>query len=99
MGWPREQINGITKKLKEKEYADIDTKYKKTQIGIETHKGAVKDLDKYYSALDKALMRFHEMKMEEINKYVREYWQTTYRGDDIEKIEIKVKSALKSLLL
>lgn len=98
MGWPREQINGITKKL-EKEYAEIDTKYKKTQIGIEIHKGAVKDLDKYYSALDKALMRFHEMKMEEINKYVREYWQTTYKGDDIDRIEIKVKSASKSLLL
>ena len=99
MGWLREQINGINKKLKEKEYADIDTKYKKTQIGIETHKGAVKDLDKYYSALDKALMRFHEMKMEEINKYVREYWQTTYKGDDIDRIEIKVKLASKSLLL
>ena len=44
-------------------------------------------------------MRFHEMKMEEINKYVREYWQTTYKGDDIDRIEIKVKSASKSLLL
>jgi DNA repair protein RAD50 len=35
-------------------------------------------------------MQFHTMKMEEINKYVKEYWQTTYKGDDIEAIEIKV---------
>jgi len=42
-----------------------------------------------YSALDKALMRFHEMKMEGINKYVKKFWQQTYRGDDIETIEIK----------
>ena len=34
-------------------------------------KAANKDLDRYYQALDKALMRFHEMKMEEINKTVR----------------------------
>jgi len=32
--------------LKEKDYVDIDAKYKKTQIAIETHKGASKDLDK-----------------------------------------------------
>ena len=44
---------------------------------------------RYYTALDNALMRFHEMKMQEINKYIKEYWQTTYKNDDIESIEIK----------
>jgi len=34
-------------------------------------------------------MRFHEMKMEGINKYVKKFWHQTYRGDDIETIEIK----------
>jgi hypothetical protein len=44
-----EQIKDLEKKLKEKEYVDIDTKYRKTQIGIETKKGASKDLDKSFS--------------------------------------------------
>ena len=44
---------------------------------------------RYYTALDNALMRFHEMKMQEINKYIKEYWQTTYTNDDIKSIEIK----------
>ena len=46
MRWRVEQIKDLEKKLKEKEYVDIDTKYRKTQIGIETKKGASKDLDK-----------------------------------------------------
>ncbi|KAK4404051.1 DNA repair protein [Sesamum angolense] len=35
-----------------------------------------------------ALMRFHTMKMEEINKIIRELWQQTYRGQDIDYISI-----------
>lgn len=31
-------------------------------------------------------MRFHSMKMEEINKIIRELWQQTYRGQDIDYI-------------
>lgn len=34
----------------------------------------------------RALMRFHSMKMEEINKIIRELWQQTYRGQDIDYI-------------
>ncbi|XP_056699821.1 DNA repair protein rad50 [Spinacia oleracea] len=49
---------------------------------------ANQDLDRYYSALDKALMRFHTMKMEEINRIIRELWQQTYRAQDIDYIYI-----------
>ena len=38
------------------------------------------DLSKYYKALDKAIMKFHKVKMDEINKIIRELWQQTYRG-------------------
>lgn len=33
-------------------------------------------------------MRFHTMKMEEINKIIKELWQQTYRGQDIDYISI-----------
>lgn len=33
-------------------------------------------------------MRFHTMKMEEINKIIRELWQQTYRGQDMDYIRI-----------
>jgi DNA repair protein RAD50 len=46
------------------------------------------DLIKYHAALDQALMRFHQMKMDEVNKLISEYWQQTYRGRDIDTIKI-----------
>jgi len=36
----------------------------------------------------RALMKYHTAKMDEINKIVKELWQQTYRGQDIDTIEI-----------
>lgn len=74
--------------LKQAQYKDIDKRYFDQMILLKTTEMANKDLDRYYSALDKALMRFHTMKMEEINKIIRELWQQTYRGQDIDYISI-----------
>ncbi|XP_050372019.1 DNA repair protein RAD50 [Argentina anserina] len=72
--------------LKQAQYRDIDKRYFDQLIQLKTSEMANKDLDRYYNALDKALMRFHSMKMEEINKIIRELWQQTYRGQDIDYI-------------
>ncbi|XP_059632125.1 DNA repair protein RAD50 [Cornus florida] len=74
--------------LKQTQYKDIDKRYFDQLIQLKTTEMANKDLDRYYNALDKALMRFHTMKMEEINKIIRELWQQTYRGQDIDYISI-----------
>lgn len=74
--------------LKQPQYKDIDKRYFDQLIQLKTTEMANKDLDRYYNALDKALMRFHTMKMEEINKIIRELWQQTYRGQDIDYISI-----------
>ncbi|OWM84224.1 hypothetical protein CDL15_Pgr011609 [Punica granatum] len=74
--------------LKQAQYKDIDKRYFDQLIQLKTTEMANKDLDRYYNALDKALMRFHTMKMEEINKIIRELWQQTYRGQDIDYIRI-----------
>lgn len=34
-------------------------------------------------------MKFHTAKMEEINKIIKELWQSTYKGKDIDTIEIR----------
>ena len=47
------------------------------------------DLERYYGALDRALMAFHASKMSDINRVVRELWQRTYRGRDIDYIQIR----------
>ncbi|PON95475.1 DNA repair protein Rad50 [Trema orientale] len=78
--------------LKQSQYKDIDKRYFDQLIQLKTTEMANKDLDRYYNALDKALMRFHTMKMEEINKIIRELWQQTYRGQDIDYISIRSDS-------
>jgi DNA repair protein RAD50 len=49
----------------------------------------VADLDQYHKALDNALMRFHKLKVAEINAIIRELWSSTYQGADIDCIEIR----------
>jgi DNA repair protein RAD50 len=57
-------------------------------IEVETCDMAVDDLDIYYSALDKSLLRYHGLKIAEINKIVKELWSLTYKGEDITSIRL-----------
>ncbi|CAK9023347.1 DNA repair protein RAD50 (DNA recombination/repair protein), partial [Durusdinium trenchii] len=50
------------------------------------------DLGRYHSALDKALMKFHSLKMAEINKTIKELWQRVYRGRDIDYVAVRSDS-------
>ena len=48
---------------------------------FQTTELAMRDLDKFYCAMDRAIMAYHRTKMDEINKIIRELWRTTYRGN------------------
>jgi DNA repair protein RAD50 len=41
-----------------------------------------------YCTHEQALMRYHHMKIMEINKIIADLWQGTYKGGDIDGIEI-----------
>ncbi|PKU36973.1 dna repair protein rad50 [Limosa lapponica baueri] len=84
-----EEIVRFKKELREPQFKDAEEKYREMMIIMRTTELANKDLDLYYKALDKAIMTFHSMKMEEINKIIRDLWRSTYRGQDIEYIEIR----------
>lgn len=84
-----EEIVRFKKELRESQFKDAEEKYREMMIVMRTTELLNKDLDTYYKALDKAIMTFHSMKMEEINKIIRDLWRNTYRGQDIEYIEIR----------
>ncbi|NWV28552.1 RAD50 protein, partial [Origma solitaria] len=84
-----EEIVRFRKELREPQFKDADEKYRDMMIVMRTTELVNKDLDLYYKALDKAIMTFHSMKMEEINKIIRDLWRSIYRGQDIEYIEIR----------
>lgn len=84
-----EEIIHFKKELREPQFADAEEKYREMMIVMRTTELVNKDLDIYYKTLDQAIMKFHSMKMEEINKIIRDLWRSTYRGQDIEYIEIR----------
>ena len=84
----REMARNSEKELKSAEYKNIDSRLSKETIRFQTLEMVNNDLNRYYAALDKALMAFHSSKMGDINKVVKELWQRTYRGQDIDYIQI-----------
>ena len=75
--------------LRTDRYRDISERFRQQSIKYETTVIAMKDLDKFEKALDRSLIEFHGLKMREINSVLKELWQQTYRGKDIDFIEIK----------
>ncbi|XP_073336108.1 DNA repair protein RAD50 [Pagrus major] len=84
-----EEIMHYRKELREDQYDKADERYKNKMITMRTTELVIKDLDLYYKALDQTIMKFHSMKMDEINKIIRDLWRSTYRGQDIEYVEIR----------
>jgi len=73
----------------ETDYKDAGRKYREAHIKVETTKAAIEDLGRYGTALDQAIMKYHSMKMEEINRIAGELWQSTYQGTDVDTILIR----------
>jgi DNA repair protein RAD50 len=74
------------------EYKDAAKQYKLAHIQVETTKACIEDLGRYIGALDKAIMKYHTLKMDEINRIIDELWRKTYQGTDIDTIRIKSES-------
>ncbi|KAJ3065812.1 DNA repair protein rad50 [Podochytrium sp. JEL0797] len=72
-----------------KDFSDVVQKHQLQVVKLKTESLAIQDLEKYSKALENAIMKYHTMKMDEINKIIRELWVNTYKGNDIETIEIR----------
>jgi DNA repair protein RAD50 len=84
-----EQIRTVDGKLNSATYRDIDSRVSKAWIAHETTATAVRDLQRYHGALDRALMKYHQHKMQEINAAIANLWQAVYKGNDIDCIAIR----------
>jgi DNA repair protein RAD50 len=73
----------------DKFYKGATSKYKEARVKVEVTKAGIEDLGRYASALDKAIMKYHSVKMDEINRIIAELWQKTYKGTDVDTIMIR----------
>ena len=74
------------------DHIDAPKRYKEAHIKVETTKAAVEDLARYGGALDKAIMKYHSLKMNEINAIIDELWKQTYQGTDVDTVMIKAEN-------
>ncbi|KAL0961152.1 hypothetical protein HGRIS_006124 [Hohenbuehelia grisea] len=72
-----------------KEFENINKKYMAQLIKVKMSDMANNDLEKYAKALDNAIMKYHTLKMEEVNDTMRHLWNKTYQGTDIDGIKIR----------
>jgi DNA repair protein RAD50 len=73
----------------ETDYNGAKEKYRESTIRVTVTKAAIDDLARYGGALDKAIMKYHSLKMEEINRIIDELWRSTYQGTDVDSIMIR----------
>lgn len=85
----RIQVDEISRKLAAPTYLQVEERHRQALIQSEACSLVVKDIARYYQALDRALMNYHVGKMDEINGVIRDLWEKVYRGSDIDFIAIR----------
>lgn len=84
----RDQIKTLRHEL-ESDYKDIDKQFHEEWVKLQANLLISNDIQTYSKALDNAIMKYHSMKMEDINRILKELWSQTYKGTDIDSIAIK----------
>ncbi|KAK5642285.1 hypothetical protein RI129_008452 [Pyrocoelia pectoralis] len=84
-----QEIAKLTVELRTSEYKNAYTNYKKALITHVVLKDVTKNLHLFLKALDFGVLKFHQERMEQINKIIRKLWRSIYRGNDCDHIEIK----------
>merc|ERR1719184_307896 len=82
-------IREMERELNSSKLKDAASRFKSMNVSVNLRNKVASDLNKYYIALDYAIMKYHREKMKVVNKIIRELWLQVYRGNDIDYIEIK----------
>ncbi|TBU05372.1 DNA repair protein Rad50 [Hamiltosporidium magnivora] len=89
------QINSNLKMFKTElltEYPETLKKYLKSYVECKTLDLILNDIEKSIKALDKSIVDFHSVKIAEVNQTLKNLWQDTYKGNDIDFIELRSES-------
>lgn len=86
-------IKDLTRELNNRPYVNAEKEYIEKYVRKTVYEKAQKDIRRYKTALDQAIMMFHKQRMEMINKSLWEYWRKIYKGNDIDYIQIRTDSA------
>ena len=85
----RDDLKVLKNEYNHIKFDKVEANFNKKSIEVQVTEMSIKDLEIYYKALDRALVKYHAAKMSEINTTIKELWQSTYKGQDIDFIQIR----------
>ncbi|CRH01076.1 DNA repair protein RAD50, putative [Plasmodium relictum] len=85
----KEYVEKLKKDIKSKLFINIENEYKKKIVEIYVHKNIIKDICNFHFSFDQAIIKFHSLKMQEINISIKNLWRRVYTSADIDYIYIK----------
>ena len=97
----RGEMESIKSQIKAREqelhddYRGVKEKFKERSVMQKLDAKANTDLEKLAKSIESGIMKFHSVKMEEINGNINHLWAKTYQGTDVEKIMIKAEAESK----
>ncbi|RNF11616.1 RAD50 DNA repair-like protein [Trypanosoma rangeli] len=91
-----QDVANLKSQLAREKYSDIEKRYRSTFLKVQTTEIAVADIDKYYRALEKAVQSYHQEKIAQINQILADLWRLTYKGSDIDTVELRSEDDVTS---
>ncbi|EAN92994.1 DNA repair protein RAD50, putative [Trypanosoma cruzi] len=91
-----QDITNLRSQLAREKYHDIEKRYRSTFLKVQTTEIAVADIEKYYRALEKAVQSYHQEKIAQINQILADLWRQTYKGSDIDTVELRSEDDVTS---
>jgi DNA repair protein RAD50 len=90
------RLQTLKEELDLENYKSANEKYSNCLAELRVLEITIADIEKYYKALDRAVLNYHLIKMNEINKCIKALWNQVYRGSDIDYIEIRSEEELSA---
>lgn len=84
-----QQLLELQQELDQEHLKNAHDRYLQHFIQQTVEEIASQDLERFYKVLDQTMMTYHTQKMNQLNRIIRDLWRTTYRGSDIDAIEIR----------
>ena len=82
-------LKEIEWELSKNVYDTVEQELADAAIQINLAKDMVLELTEKHDSIEEGLMLYHHEKMQEINRQLANFWKVTYKGGDIESIQIK----------
>ncbi|KAK4876667.1 hypothetical protein RN001_009173 [Aquatica leii] len=85
----KQEIAKVEAELRSTEFRNAHANYKKALIRHMISKEGCKNIHLFLTALEMGVLKFHQERMNQINKIIARLWRSIYRGNDCDYIKIK----------